>query len=273
MKDKILILGEGFIGSRLQEGLDCRICGHRIASFKDADRIIRRFRPQVLVNCIGVTGSDNIENDIRLRDKVLFANSFLPLILAEAALRNNVRLVHISSGCLFEYDYRRDKPVNEEKTPDFLELIYSRTKIYSETPLNILAKKYAILIPRIRLPLDDRPNPNNLLDKLVRYKRVIDIPNSITYIPDFIKALKYLIKIKASGIFNLVNAGALRYSELLDIYAKYVPDFKYEAVSLSKLNLKRTNLRLSTKKLENSGFNIRDINEVLEECVQNYLKY
>ena len=273
MIDRILILGKGFIGSRLQEAFDCKVSDARITSLKDADSIVRRIRPEIMINCIGITGSDNLENSSSLRNEALLANSFVPIILAEAALRNNVRLVHISSGCIFKYDYGNDSPVNEEKLPDFLELFYSRTKIYSEQPLNILSKKYPILIPRIRLPLDDRPDPNNLLDKLVKYKRVIDVPNSITYIPDFIKALKYLIKIKATGIFNMVNKGTLRYPQLLDVYAKFSPGFKYQIIAPEKLNLKRTNLCLSTKKLEKTGFNVRDIKEVLEECVQNYLKY
>jgi hypothetical protein len=75
------------------------------------------------------------------------------------------------------------------------------------------------------------------------------------------------------GIYNVVNKGALRYSELLDVYKKYVPRFEYEIIDYRKLKLIRTNLVLSTEKLERSGFKIRNIKEVLEECVQGYLKY
>jgi len=123
------------------------------------------------------------------------------------------------------------------------------------------------------VPLDNRPHPKNLLTKLIEYKRVIDIPNSVTYIPDFIRALKYLIQIDANGIYNIVNKNALKYPELLDIYKKYVPDFKYEIIDYRKLNIVRTNLILSTEKLEKAGFKVRDIYEVLEECVKDYLKY
>jgi len=139
--------------------------------------------------------------------------------------------------------------------------------------LKILSNKHPILILRIRIPLDNYPHPKNILTKLINYKRVIDIPNSITYIPDFIKALKHLIEINAKGLFNVVNKGGLRYPELLDIYKKYVPDFQYEVIDFEKLNLVRSNLILSTRKLEETGLKVRDIHEVMEECVKNYLKY
>jgi 3,5-epimerase/4-reductase len=272
MADKILIFGRGFIASRLQEGLKCPVSDKRIHCLKDAEKEIKKYSPKIIINCIGHIGRNVDECELN-KDKTLVSNSFVPLILAEAALRKSIRLVHISSGCIFHYDYQKDKPIDEEKTPDFFELFYSRSKIYSEQPLKILSKKFPILIVRIRIPLDNRPHPKNILDKLIGYKKIIDLPNSVTYIPDFIKALKHLLKIKATGIYNVVNKGALRYPELLGIYRRYAPGFKYKVIDYKKLNMVRTNLILSTRKLEQAGFKVRDIHEVLEECVKNYLKY
>jgi 3,5-epimerase/4-reductase len=270
MKNKILILGKGFIGNRLQEELGCEISGTRIFSFGDAEKEIKRFNPEIVINCIGHVGRnvDECELDI---DKTLMANTFVPVMLAEAASRNNIKLVHTSSGCIFHYDYNKDLPIPEDKIPDFFELFYSRSKIYSELALDVLSKKYPILIIRIRVPLDNKPNPRNLLDKLIGYKRVIDLPNSVTYIPDFIRALEHLIEIQARGIYNVVNKGGLRFPELMEVYKKYVPDFKYEVIDFKKLNLARTNLVMATKKLEQSGFKVRDIHNVLDECVREYL--
>jgi len=272
MRDDILVLGKGFIGSRLVEELGCVCCNDRINSYEDADNIIKKFKPGVVINCIGHSGSnvDECEKDI---NKTLSANTFIPIILAEAALRNNVRFVHIGSGCIYHYDYAKDKPVDELKEPDFFELFYSRTKIYSDKAIASLSNKYPMLIARIRVPLDNRPHPKNVLTKLINYKKIIDLPNSVTYIPDFIKALEHLIKINAKGIYNIANTSGLRYPDLMVVYKKYMPDFKYEVVDYKKINLVRTNLILSTEKLKRSGFPVRDIKEVLEECVQGYLKY
>ena len=272
MADKILIFGRGFIGSRVQEGLKCAVSDKRIRSFKDAEREIKKYNPKIIINCIGHIGR-NVDDCELDKDKTLASNSFAPLILAEAALRKRIKLVHASTGCIFRYNYQKDKPIGEEKTPDFFELFYSRSKIYSEQPLEILSRKFPVLIVRLRIPLDNRPHRKNILDKLISYKKIIDLPNSVTYIPDFIKALKHLISIDATGIYNTVNKGGLRYSELLEIYKKYAPGFKYEVVDYRKLNTVRTNLILSTRKLEQTGFKVRDIHEVLEECVRDYTNY
>ncbi len=272
MNKRILILGKGFIGERLQKELDCSIDGAMINTFSDAQKLVKKYRPQVIINCIGLTGRRNVDDCELEIDSTLLANSFVPVILAEAAIREGIKLVHISSGCIFNYDYQKSKPIKEESQDYFFKLFYSRSKIYAETALNVLAKDYNILITRIRIPLLNAVHPKNVLDKLIRYKQVIDIPNSVTYIPDFIRAVKHLLKIDARGVYNVVNKGGLRYPQLMKVYQKHVPDFKFKVITLKKMNLTRTNLVLSTLKLEKSGFKVRKINSILEECVKEYLK-
>jgi len=273
MNNDTLIFGKGFIGSRLKAAFNCNLSEKRIRSFKDAEKEIKKYNPKVLINCIGHTGNNNVGGCEIDKDKILFSNSFLPVILAEAALRYKIRFIHISSGCIYHFNYSKDKPIKEKKTPNFFDLFYSRSKIYSERALEALADKFDILIARIRLPLDNQPHPKNILNKLIKYKKVIDIPNSITYIPDFIRALRHLIRVNAVGIYNVVNKGGLRYPKLLDVYKKYVSDFNYKVIDYREPNMIRTNLILSTCKLEKTGFEVRPVNEVLEECVKNYLKY
>ncbi|RJO63993.1 MAG: NAD-dependent epimerase/dehydratase family protein [Candidatus Omnitrophota bacterium] len=270
MNERILILGNGYIGQRLHEGLGCEVSERKIYSLADAEEEIKKFKPAVLINAIGYIGNtvDDCEQD---KDKALMANAFVPLILGEAAIRNHIKLVHISSGCIYRFDYLCDDPIAEEKVPDYFDLFYSRTKIYSEQPLLILSKSYPILIVRIRVPLDNRPHPRNLLDKLIKYKKIIDVPNSLTYVPDFIQAMKHLLKVDARGIYNVVNKGSLKYPDLMYVYKKYVPAFEYEVVDLKNLSLKRTNLIMSCEKLEKTGFKMRNIKDVLEECVREYL--
>ncbi len=266
-------MGRGYIGERLKSELKASLSKKKIRSFQDADKEICRYNPKILVNCIGHTGAKNVDGCELDRDKTLLANTFIPQLLAEVALRRGIKLVHISSGCIFHYDYGKDEPLSEDKTPDFFDLFYSRSKIYAERALEVLSNRYNILIARIRIPLDDRPHPKNILTKLLSYKKVIDVPNSVTYIPDLIQALKHLIKIDAKGIYNVVNQGGLRYPEFLDVYKKYVPGFKYQVIDYRKLNLVRTNCLLSVEKLKKAGFKMRPVREVYEECIKNYLKY
>ncbi|MCX7927094.1 MAG: sugar nucleotide-binding protein [Candidatus Omnitrophica bacterium] len=269
---KILIFGKGFIGERLRDFFDCDISSRIISKLADAEEEIQRFKPQVIVNCIGYTGSRNVDDCELDKDMTLTANTFVPIILAEAALRNGLKLVHISSGCIYHYDYQKSTPLKETDIPDFFDLFYSRSKIYAERALEVLSNQYNILICRIRIPLDDRPHPKNILDKLIKYKRVIDVPNSVTYIPDFLKMLEHLLYIDAKGIYNCCNKGGLYYPQLLSVYKKFIPDFQFEVIKVEVLKMVRTNLILSVAKLEQSGFVVREIKDVLEECVQNYFK-
>ena len=267
MNKDILILGKGFIGERLQKALNCRITDAWIKSYKDAEKIVKKYKPGIIINCIGITGKNNVDDCESDIDAVLLANSFIPVILAEACLRNNIKLVHISSGCIFNYDYKKDRPLKEDSQSYYFRLFYSRSKIYSERAIEKLSREYNILILRIRIPLINESHPKNLLDKLLKYGKVINIPNSVTYIPDFVKAVKHLLRVNAKGIYNVVNKGGLRYPKLMQAYQRRNPGYKFRCMKLKELGLERTNLLLSTSKLEKSGFKVRHINSVLDEAI------
>jgi dTDP-4-dehydrorhamnose reductase len=271
MNNDILIFGKGFIGTRLQEELGCALSDKQIYKLADAQEQIKSLKPKLIVNCIGYIGR-NVDDCEQDKEQTLSANVFVPVILAEAALRNKVKFIHISSGCIYHYDYAKNIPIPETEDPDFFELFYSRSKIYAEQAIRVLSRKYPLLIVRIRVPLDNRSHPRNLLDKLIGYRKAIDAPNSVTYIPDFILALKHLIKIDARGIYNVVNKGGLYYPDLLEAYKKYAPDFQYTTIEFKSLNSIRTNLILSVEKLEKSGFAVREIKDVLPECVKEYVE-
>jgi 3,5-epimerase/4-reductase len=269
---KVLILGKSFIGRRLQLELNCQIDGSGINSFSQAQKLVDRYNPKIIINCIGITGKRSVDDCELEKNSTLLANSFIPVMLAEVALRNQIKLVHISTGCIFNFDYRAGVPIREENQDYFFKQFYSRSKIYAERAIEPLARDYNILILRMRIPLFNAKHPKNILDKLIKYGKLIDLPNSVTYIPDAIQAIKHLIKINARGVYHLVNKGGLRYPKLMQVYQKYVPSFKYTVIDPIKLGLVRTNLLLSTAKLEKTGFKVRNINSVLEECVKEYLK-
>lgn len=269
--NEILVFGNGWIGSRIGSYLGCPISDKRISSYEDLQMEIDRFKPKAIINCIGHYGKnvDDCEVD---KTKSLFSLSFVPILMAEAAIRNGIKLVHLSSAYLFSHDTKIDKPITEETPYNYFNLFYSRTKIYSEAALIAISEVSNILQLRICIPLDYIPHKRNLLDKLIRFTNVIDLPNSITYIPDFLDALKHLIKIDAKGIYNIVNYGGITYRDILEEYRKYYPNHSYAISSLNDLKLIRTNILLSTDKLEEDGFQIRDIHDVIPECVEKYVK-
>jgi hypothetical protein len=133
-----------------------------------------------------------------------------------------------------------------------------------------MADKYGFLILRPRIPLDNKPHQRNILTKLIRYGKVIDEPNSVTYLPDFICAVEALLREDAWGVFNVVNDGTLRYPDLMDVYKAYRPDFKYEITTLKDLGITRTNVILDNAKVS-KYWTARNINWVLDDCVREYV--
>lgn len=266
---RVLIFGNGYIGNRLQQSCHYFMSEKRVISVDDIISEIDKHSADVAINCIGYTGGRNVDGCEVEVERTLMANSFIPIMFAEAAVRTGVKLVHISSGCIY---HSKNGMLCEDDDPDFFDLYYSRTKIYAERALSVMSTKNKFLIVRIRIPLDYIPHRRNLLTKLLSFNQVLDSPNSVTYLPDFAQALSYLIEIDACGIYNLVNSGELRYPDLLDIYNRYV-SHQYSIISsCADIGKVRTDLVLSTRKLEGSGFKVRDINSVLEECVGEYLK-
>jgi dTDP-4-dehydrorhamnose reductase len=264
---KVAILGNGWIGKRLQEHLGGEILPGKVLSMAGLERLVSEVKPDVLINAATHNEGYNVDACEINKDRVLFTNSYLPLICAEVALRNKIKLVHISSGCIYDGNC---VPLVEEEPPNFFDLFYSRSKIYSESALMPLAEKFGFLILRPRIPLDNRPHQRNILTKLIGYKKVINEANSVTYLPDFLYATEALLREDAWGVFNVVNDGVLLYPDLMDAYKRYRPDFNYEITTLKDLELTRTNVILNTSKLA-KYWTSRNINWILDDCVREYI--
>ena len=261
-----LIFGNGFIGARLRKAYNCALSTIRLSSLNEAIAEIEKYKPDVVINCIGFTGGANVDGCEKEKQKTMDLNVFIPIILSEACFRTGVKFVHISSGCIYHFQ-KGSLPIDETVEPDFFDLFYSRSKIYAERALN-----ENDLIIRIRIPLDYYPHPHNILTKLLTFDRILNSANSITYLPDLIKAVEYLIEIRASGIYNVVNEGPLYYIDLLSLYNLHSQSpHKYIGISYEELGLVRTNIILSVKKLLLSGFYIRSISEAIRDCVTKYV--
>ena len=160
----------------------------------------------------------------------------------------------------------------EEDVPNFEGSYYSRTKFISEKILS----DFDTLLIRLRMPIDGRPGPRNLLTKLLRYKQIVNIPNSITVIDDLLSITKQLMDKNQTGIFNVVNKNPITHGELLKIYEEISnKKLDYELIdpeSLDQITLAgRSNCVLSTEKLENLGIEVPETNGALKKCITQYV--
>jgi dTDP-4-dehydrorhamnose reductase len=125
------------------------------------------------------------------------------------------------------------------------------------------------------MPIDDRQEERNLIDKLVSYPRVINVQNSMTTVPHVIEAIKKMIGRRLQGVYNLVNPGTISALDIMGIYQDIVnPTHRLDVMSIEELDSitpgKRSNCYLDTGKLKSEGIQLPEIHEAVRECLLKY---
>ena len=220
---KALILGRGYLGPRLARGL-----ARSMETFIPfADIHSAHFRSSDLtgydavVNAFGKTGRPNIDWCETHREETYRSNVIDALELAEACAKAGVYLVHLSSGCIFYGDrpggfngrgWGEDDAANPQS-------FYSRTKYAADLVLSQLPN---VVVVRLRMPIDHKPHPRNLITKLASYNNIIDVTNSVTVVDDLVAVVGSLIEKRVTGVFHVVNPNPVSHREILDAYQQHV---------------------------------------------------
>jgi len=239
-----------------------------IADRESVEESLDRHSPEVVLNCAGKTGRPTVDWCESHRAETLRSNVLGPVVLAEACRARRILLVHLSSGCLYE-GANEGRGFSEADPPNFTGSFYVRSKTCAE----LLLQDFPVLILRPRMPFDDSLHPRGLIGKLVRYRRVLDTPNSLTYVPDLLAATRHLISVGQIGVFNVTNPGV---TSPLDIMCRYrdVVDPKHVLEPLSAAELdrqvvaRRSNCQLCTRKLEETGYRARPVTCAIDEALQ-----
>jgi dTDP-4-dehydrorhamnose reductase len=94
-------------------------------NFAAVERVMRRFRPQAVVNAIGIVKQRGDADDPALNIEI---NSLFPHRLASACAQTGARLVHLSTDCVFDGAKGRYR---ERDAPNATDL-YGRSKLLGE---------------------------------------------------------------------------------------------------------------------------------------------
>ena len=98
-----------------------------ILNFAELENIIDNFRPNVVINCIGLNNKIN-KNDFYTLEKYILINSLLPHKLQSICSRLGIRLIQLSSDCVFS---GMKGNYSEKDLPDPLD-IYGKSKLMGE---------------------------------------------------------------------------------------------------------------------------------------------
>jgi 3,5-epimerase/4-reductase len=269
-----LIFGNGYLGNRFHEYLPKSIIvNQKINTLEDIRSQVDTFRPKVIIDCVGKTGKPNLDWCESNKEKTFFSNVTIPTLIAEVCKERDIYMIHIGSGSIYEGDnyHCGIYGYNENDISNSRNSFYSMTKLYSES---ILKYYNNILQIRIHMCVDNIPDPKNLITKLTRYEKIINIPNSITCIPDLMITAKELIDKRETGIYNVVQKGFITHSEIIQMYKELVdPDFVMPIIVSSKdlgTVVPRSGCILNVDKLESRGIKMVDVREAIKDCLIKY---
>ena len=94
-------------------------------SLDKLNNVIKTIKPDILINCIGITKKNSSE---RLRTNLIKINALLPHKLLEICNLENCRLIHISTDCVFS---GKKGNYSEVDPPDPIDL-YGMSKLLGE---------------------------------------------------------------------------------------------------------------------------------------------
>lgn len=286
----ILITGNGFIGSNLYNHLtENKSVYVKIVSRKDVDYFdeiaLKKYVREnfhsfndsgddvVIINCSGFTGKPNVDQCEELKHLTVTYNTKLPVNLSNYCKRNKWWFINISSGCIYT-GYNKD--FNENDEPNFgvsnkESSFYSHTKHLAE----IMVNKDVTSTLRIRMPFCHYNSERNLINKILKYDKLISYENSLTCVEDlcvFVEnfILRELYK-NSPGIYNVVNPGSVNARQIVGILSKYNlinPNWSFVDIDNIPIKAGRSNCVLSDKKIADLGLQLPPAVESLEKCIQ-----
>lgn len=278
---KFLVYGtEGWIGGQVLELLkDVEVVKGciRAENITELIKEIETVQPTHVLSFIGRTHGkigniqyttiDYLEQKDKIKENVR-DNLYSPLTLAILSERYNFHYTYLGTGCIFEYDEQHPfeeerNGFTEEDQPNFFGSAYSAVKGYTDRLMHLFPN---VLNVRIRMPITSDFNSRNFITKIVGYKKICSIKNSMTVLPELLPFLVDMAKNSTTGTINLTNPGLISHNEILEMYKELVdPDFTFENFTSDEqaeiLAAGRSNNYLDTTRLETLYPNVMNIKD------------
>lgn len=221
------------------------------------------------------TTIDYLEQKDKLTENIR-DNLFSPLLLATICIERNIHYTYLGTGCIFKFDDehpfgQETNGFTENSLPNFYGSSYSIVKGFTDRLMHL----YKVLNLRIRMPITGEKNPRNFITKIVGYKKICSIPNSMTVLPELLPLVLDMMKNKTVGTINLTNPGLISHNEILGMYNSIVDNnFIWDNFNQEEqrkiLDSDRSNNYLDTTKLETLYPHVKNIKESVRDCLLQY---
>jgi UDP-glucose 4,6-dehydratase len=297
----VLMGSRGYIGSHILQGLKARSSSY--ADIKICDRAEGLsellssipFNSSVLpcgsdkvyvINCIGYVGKPNVDACEDNKEVCYNTNVVLPLKLAEICRRASesprLKVVygHVSSGCIYQ-GTNNGAGFKESDEPNFTFTTggsyYSGCKAEAEKLLTPYTEKY---VWRIRIPFDNIDGDRNYITKLMKYSKLLEVDNSISFLPDVVDSILDCCGERhiEYGTYNLTNSDSVKASQIIALLEKHnmVDAKKYNYLSEDDfrplVRAPRSSCVLDNSKAIEAGLPLGSALARLEWSIENWKK-
>lgn len=261
---KVLVFGaKGWIGQQFISNTKHTIieANTRGDNYQDAFDEIQQVNPDCVISFLGRTfGKDHTGTLIPSIDYLelpgklyenMRDNFYAPFNLAQICEKQNIHFVYLGTGCIYTYT-QDNKIFTEEDKPNFFGSGYSTVKGYTDQILRHFNKTLQL---RIRMPVSKLESGRNLIDKLLAYKNICSIPNSMTVLDDMWPIIDKMIEVRETGVYNLTNPGTAEHNWILEEHKKlFKTDHSWNLISYEEqmkyIKSERSNNEMSTEKLD-----------------------
>ena len=288
MSTRVLILGKGFMGTRIhdrlltQDTIISNIISKSDFDYIDVSRLAVEYFsdnpiPDIIINASGYTGIPNVDACELHKDECWNMNVAFPIDLHKFCQNTGITMIHISSGCI--YDGYGDKPYTEDDTPNFgmfsdRSSFYSKTKHCAELFMQDPTDLY---IFRIRIPFTCDNTSRNYLNKLLGYDNLISLQNSITSVEEFSDMITRMISTRdlysiPTGIYNAVNPEPVCAKDVTSIMKEHgLENPSWNFIEIDDLNTvaNRSNCIISCDKLKSIGYGFNNTKDSLKVAVKH----
>lgn len=183
-----------------------------VLDFDNLQNIILENKVEVIVNCVGIL-NQFAENN---KAEAVLLNTYLPHYLAEISNEYDIKLIHMSTDCVFS---GKTGSYTEKSFQDG-ETFYDRTKALGEVyDNNVLTFRNSIIGP------DINENGIGLFNWFMKQEGEVNgfskaIWTGVTTL-ELAKNIDKAIKNNVSGLYHLVNNDTINKYELLCLFNKY----------------------------------------------------
>jgi dTDP-4-dehydrorhamnose reductase len=284
---KVFLIGHnGWIGKQYIElfktiNINFSYSSHR-AETAEFKQDILTYNPTHVLCCMGRTHGttkdgkmyttiDYLENKETLMENIN-DNLYVPVSMAMFCDKHNIHFTYIGTGCIFEYDETHTQQVGftDDEMPNFFGSNYSIVKGFTD----MLIHQTNALNLRIRMPITSSSNARNFITKILNYKKICSVSNSMSVLDELLPLSIEMMKHNEFGTFNFTNPGTISHNEILQMYKEVInPEFKWENFTIeeqsSVLLANRSNNLLDTTKLTDK-YKVSHIKDAVYKCILNW---